>query len=108
METEGKEGKAPAPSKVEAGTQLEELQKAGLDLLDNPREGNCFFHCWGQVLQGKKENGARPELGHAMARQKIVAHMAAHKDQYEPFWDGRCPSAEEEPCPSMDRYLEKL
>lgn len=51
------------------------IKEQGMDRIEVPRDGNCFFHCIG--LQTGET--------HEQVRQRVVDYMEEHPEQYEDF-----------------------
>ena len=51
------------------------IQEQGMDRIEVPRDGNCFFHCIG--LQTGET--------HEQVRQQVVDYMEEHSENYEEF-----------------------
>ena len=77
-----------------------------MTVVQNKGGGDCLFLA---AAEGINRITKRDKpLTHRMLRASVCKHLTDKSRSYEPFWDGKDPSLEEENCESWAAYIEKL
>ena len=62
---------------------------AGVELVAQPMDGSCLFHC---LAAGLKQLDASKDYTAAEIRARVANHFAKNEGEYKKIWDGELPS----------------